>query len=70
MEQPPNAVCIQFMKGSCLVFIVYSYIIGVGLKTGRRKTGRANFDTFFEITFLLLEFFFKFKLISKGETNI
>ena len=24
----------------------------VGLKTGRRKTGRANFDTFLDITFL------------------
>jgi hypothetical protein len=49
---------------------VYTTKYRVGLKTGRRKTGRANFDAFFEITFLLLEFFFKFKLISKGETNI
>jgi hypothetical protein len=29
----------------------------VGLKTGRRKTGRADFDTFLDITFLLLELF-------------
>jgi len=34
------------------------------------KTGRANFDTFLDITFLLLELFFKFKLICKVETNI
>ena len=32
-------------------------ITGVGLKTGRRKTGRANCDTFLAITFLLLELF-------------
>jgi hypothetical protein len=44
--------------------------IRVGLKTGRRKTGRANFDIFLDITFLLLELFFKFKLICKVETNI
>ena len=42
----------------------------VGLKTGQRKTGRANFDIFLDITFLLLELFFKFKLICKVETNI
>jgi hypothetical protein len=29
----------------------------VGLKTGRRKTGRANLDTFLDITFVLLELF-------------
>jgi hypothetical protein len=29
----------------------------VGLKTGWRKTGRANFDTFLDITFVLLELF-------------
>ena len=38
---------------------------GVGLKTGRRKTGRENFDTFLDITFLLLELFFKFKYQNK-----
>jgi hypothetical protein len=27
----------------------------VGLKTGLRKTGRANFDTFLDITCLLVE---------------
>ena len=42
----------------------------VGLKTGRRKTGRANFDIFLDITFVLLELCFKFKLICKVETNI
>ena len=42
----------------------------VGLKTGRRKTGRTNCDTFLDITFLLLELFFTFKLICKVQTNI
>jgi hypothetical protein len=31
---------------------------------------RENFDIFLDITFLLLELFFKFKLICKVETNI
>jgi hypothetical protein len=43
--------------------------IWVGLKTGRRKTGRANLDTFLDITLLLLELLLKFKLICKVETN-
>ena len=42
----------------------------VGLKTGLRKTGRANFDTFLDITFLFLEPFFKCQFICKVEINI
>ena len=33
------------------------FYLRVGLKTGRRKTERANFDTFLDITFLLVELF-------------
>ena len=49
---------------------VYTTKYRVGLKTGRRKTGRANFDTYLDITFLLFELLLKLKLICKVETNI
>ena len=42
MEQPPNAVCIQFMKGSCLVFIVYSYIVTCGRRIKKKNKDKMN----------------------------
>jgi hypothetical protein len=56
------------LKSPC--FFLQVTLFWVGLKTGRRKTGRANFDILLDITFLLFEIFFKFKLICIVETNI
>jgi hypothetical protein len=56
----------KFRELPAKLYNIFNTVIGlshlcchnVGIKTRRRKTGRANFDSFLDITFLLLKLFF------------
>ena len=47
-------ICIYSRCFSIFILVHWCCCSGVGLKTGRRKTGRANFDIYLDITFFII----------------